>query len=149
MFTTGTYKIAFKKLWHDRRRPLSKGLRESKAVKMPETNGRYDTVCEIYVKDETMVGKGFEIVHEKVPRFTGIAKLHPNDHADRVVGKKVALRKALGKEYTDHHGNRQFHYNCVDFYNRSVRDAIWKAFWKWVSLWPKQVAPKPITQKPR
>jgi len=122
MFTTGNYKIVFKKRWHDKRRPLSKYLRESKAVKMPETDGRYDTVCEIYRNDGT----------KEVPRYAGIAKLHPNDYVDRVVGKKVALQYAL-KEIA----------------NKDYRTMIWKAFWSWVSQWPNQVGPKPIAQKPK
>ena len=146
MFTTGNYKIVFKKRWHDKRRPLSKDLRESKAVKMPETDGRYDTVvsslsfvCRPFVKMPETDGR-YDTVCEiyrndgtkEVPRYAGIAKLHPNDHVDRVVGKKVALQYAL-KEIA----------------NKDYRTMIWKAFWSWVSQWPNQVGPKPITQKPR
>jgi hypothetical protein len=82
-----------------------------------------------------MVGSNFRIVYCKVPRFTGIAKLHPKDKPDKIVGKKIALRNAIGVwiEYS-----KKWQYNCADFYNKPVRTAIWTAFWNWVSQWPAQ-----------
>ena len=126
MFTVNEYKIVFKKRWHDRRRPLSKKLQESKAVKMPETNGRYDTVCEIWIS-------GLE-----VPRFTGIAKLHPNDRPDKIVGKKIALRNAMGRRRRSINGKFIYEWNCANFYNKPVRTAIWDAFRTWVANWNNQ-----------
>lgn len=144
MFYVNEYKVVFKRVWHDRRRPLSETLRKSKVVEMPETNGRYDTKCEIYVtQDNAVVGSNLELVYQKEPRFTGIARLHPNDTPDKVVGKKIALRKAIGVWF-DYH--KEWHYNCADFYKKGVRTAIWKAFWNWVADWPN---PKPFVPNPR
>ncbi|HUX47305.1 MAG TPA: hypothetical protein VMV58_04765 [Desulfosporosinus sp.] len=109
MFTVNEYKIVFKKRWHGCHKKV---------------NGRYDTVCEIYVKDL------------EVPRFTGIAKLHPNDHVDRILGKKIAMRNAIG--YFELKDSPKHNFRCADFYNKSVRTAIWKAFQAWVAMWPKK-----------
>ncbi|MCJ7778842.1 MAG: hypothetical protein MUP16_11085 [Sedimentisphaerales bacterium] len=126
MFKVNDYKIVFKRQWHDKRRPISAELRESKLVQMPEGDGRYDTVCEIYVPDC------------EVPRFIGVAKLHPNDHVDRIVGKKIALRNALGIKIIGEDGNRGYSYRCVDFWRPDVRTAIWIAFRVWVESWNKK-----------
>lgn len=120
MFQVNEYKIVFKRVWHNRRRSTSKDLRESKSYKATDNDGRYDTKCEIYIKDL------------EVPRFTGIARLHPNDTPDRIVGKKIALQNALGKYYPKCDA---IIYSCANFYNKEVRTAIWKAFWGWVADW--------------
>ena len=73
-------------------------------------SGRYDTDCLIHPT-------GFS-----GPAWRGTATLHPKDRPDRIVGKKVALEHAL---------------KCSDeFFLKSKRTAIWKAFWQWVSMWP-------------
>jgi len=138
MFTVNEYKIVFKKRWHDRRRPLSKKLQESKAVKMPETNGRYDTVCEIYVQDKSMSGGGFRHVYKEEPSFIGVAKLHPNDRPDKIVGKKIALRNAMGRRRRSINGKFIYEWNCANFYNKPIRTAIWDAFRTWVANWNNQ-----------
>jgi len=52
----------------------------------------------------------------------GVAKLHPNDKLDKIVGKKTALRKAMNDEI-----NRAGLLGL-----KSKRTEIWKAFWVWV-----------------
>lgn len=104
MFKTGEYKIVFKRSWH-----YVQAIEEGGADE--PVNGRYDTVCEIYVDDET----------KEVPRFTGIAKLHPNDEVDKIVGKQVALTKALS--------------SGGSLFTKAERTEIWKAFWEWVASW--------------
>ena len=135
MFTVNEYKIVFKRRWHQPR----DGKSVPNSVPVLENDGRYDTVCEIYIEDL------------EVPRFTGVAKLHPNDQVDRIVGKKIALRNAIGVAVIEEDGNRTYNYNCADFYRPDVRTAIWKAFCQWVSQWPNQPAGKahPVMQKPR
>jgi len=134
MFTLNGYKIVFRRRWQNKCTDFN--------GKYLLGDGRYDTVCEIYTRDKTMVGKGFEPVFQKNPSFTGIAKLHPNDRPDKIVGKKIALRNALGSRKFS--GDPEPAYNCVDFYCKAVRSVIWAAFSNWVSQWPHQVAPKPI-----
>ena len=138
MFTVNEYKIVFKRRWHQQRKGPDPQFGE-----VNDNDGRYDTVCEIYMPDSPSL---------ECPRFTGVAKLHPNDQVDRIVGKKIALRNAMirgfradpiSKKYvTDFH---------LEFYIKSKRTAIWKAFWQWVSQWPNQPAGKahPVMQKPR
>ena len=120
MFSVNEYKIVFKRVWHDAH----------------PSDGRYDTKCEIYVQDKSMVGSGFKKVYRKEPSFTGIAKLHPNDRPDKTLGKKIALRNAIGY-FVIVEGS--WEYNCADFYKKEVRTAIWKAFWKWVKSWAEQI----------
>ena len=48
----------------------------------------------------------------------GIATLHPNDRHHKIIGKKVALTKALSQSF--------------DKYERTL---IWDAFWEWVHGW--------------
>lgn len=69
--------------------------------------GRYDTSCAI-----TYIGYG--------DSHLGVAYLHPNDKPDKIIGKKVALGKALESGGAD----------------KELRRMIWKAFWQWVSGWP-------------
>ena len=126
MFTVNEYKIVFKRRWHERATDINGAYIYG--------SGRYDTVCEIYVQDKTMVrqDKLDGIVFNKEPSFTGVAKLHPNDKPDKIVGKKIALRNAIGKYNPK---TECLIYSCADFYNKSVRTAIWKAFWLWVASW--------------
>ena len=107
MFTAGGYKIVFKRRWHEirERQILFDGKR-----RISDNNGRYDTVCEIWIPDL------------EVPRFVGVAKLHPNDKLDKIVSKKTALRKAMNDEI-----NRAGLLGL-----KSKRTEIWKAFWVWV-----------------
>ena len=113
------YKIVFKRVWH-----------EQKVVDDPnpfhKNDGRYDTKCEIYCLNETRKS------YYNIPTFTGIARLHPNDTPDKIVGKKIALRNAIGV-WDDE--NEEWSYSCADFFYKKVRTAIWKAFWGWISLW--------------
>ena len=76
MFIVNNYKIAFKRVWLERTVDINGAYVYG--------NGRYDTICEIYV------------CKDFAPRFTGIAKLHPNDQPDKIIGKKIALRNAIG-----------------------------------------------------
>jgi len=96
-------------------------------IACPELNGRYDTVCEIWID-------GLE-----VPKFNGVAKLHPKDKPDKIEGKRVALREAIGLVKVE--GQPFLHFKTVNqqsaFYNKSVRTEIWKAFWEWVASWNK------------
>jgi len=115
MFTVNEYKIVFKRRWQNKCTDFN--------GKYLLGDGRYDTVCEIYVKDNG--------AYSQKPCFTGIAKLHPNDRPDKIIGKKIALR------------------NAMVVWDHVSRTPIWKAFWGWVASWPHQVAPKPIAQKPR
>ena len=156
MFTVNEYKIVFKRRWHQRRLRKDgdpaqfhilyhQGYYRQSSIADPtlveeESDGRYDTVCEIYIED--LEG----------PRFTGVAKLHPNDQVDRIVGKKIALRNAMNRGFRADPISKKyvtdFH---LEFYIKSKRTAIWKAFWQWVSQWPNQPAGKahPVMQKPR
>lgn len=111
MFDVNGYRIVFRRIWHENNRC------------------RYDTLCEIFIP-------GLE-----VPRFTGIARLHPNDNPDRITGKKVALRDAMGTKCTcsDHyHYPLSFSFQKVDFHQKEKREAIWSAFWSWVESWPNK-----------
>ena len=129
MFSVNEYKIVFKRRWHKDRVFDPAGLKWS---------GRYDTVCEIYhTSDKCKVSsESKQIIYRLKPSFTGIARLHPNDRPDKIVGKKIALRKAMG-EYNPE--TECLIYNCADFYNKSVRTAIWKAFRKWVKSWTERI----------
>ena len=122
MFTVGDYKIVFRRRWHiPKRACLIDGT--------PFSDGRYDTVCEIY--DDT----------GEVPRCTGVVKLHPNDQVDRIVGKKLALKRALDAMLPSdeqRYGEILSNYYERQFKNKAERTAIWKAFWTWVASWPNQ-----------
>ena len=125
MFTVNEYKILFNHRWH---------LRTS-----DYGNGRYDTVCEIYTQCTTTLTK--RIIYREKPSFTGVAKLHPNDQVDKLVGKKVALLNAMitGYRVDRVSGQKKPDYH-LEFYIKSKRTAIWKAFWQWVASWPNQTA---------
>ena len=132
MFTVNEYRIVFKRRWHNR---VGDHLDDSYI----KGDGRYDTKCEIYVQDPNMVGVGFAMVYHKEPRFTGIAKLHPKDKPDKIVGKKIALRDALLIIEMDVIPIKNLgDITDVKYYpafNKEVRTAIWKAFWEWVLHW--------------
>lgn len=115
MFVAGNYKIVFKRIWHtdDEGESLM--------------NGRYDTKCEIWLNDE----------ESQIPRFTGIAKLHPNDRPDKIIGKKIALQNAIGHY---HEKTDCIVYSCADFYKKETRTSIWKTFWLWVADWPRNIS---------
>ncbi len=51
--------------------------------------------------------------------FTGQARRHPKDYPNKMMGKKVALTKAL---YDMNAG-------------KILRTIIWKAFWEWTESW--------------
>jgi len=114
MFTVNEYKMVFKRRWHQTRLQAED---YGSGYIIPDGDGRYDTVCEIWIS-------GLE-----VPRFTGVAKLHPNDQPDKIVGKKIALRNAIIDRGA---------YNNWAFQDKSIRSAIWKAFWAWVATWAKK-----------
>jgi len=124
MFDVNEYKIVFKRCWHGCHKKV---------------NGRYDTVCEIYVKENG--------VYSLNP-FTGVAKLHPNDSVDRITGKKLALRDAMIKEYMlllitkekiPVYQKEKVPVYHLEFHIKSKRTAIWEAFWGWVATWPSKV----------
>lgn len=123
MFKVNEYKIVFKRVWHWY--PVSKGSREG----LVRRSGRYDTKCEIYVHQP-----GAEKTEGK-PRFIGIAKLHPNDQPDKIIGKKIALRNAIGVWDAE---SEEWSYSCSEFFNKEVRSTIWTHFWAWVADWPNQ-----------
>jgi len=76
MFHVNEYKIVFKRRWHEKReRQILFGGKS----RISDNDGRYDTVCDIWIPEL------------EVPRYTGVANLHPNDKADKITGKKVAL----------------------------------------------------------
>ena len=104
MFTLNGYKIVFRRRWQNKCTDFN--------GKYLLGDGRYDTVCEIYIRDI------------KFPSYTGIAKLHPNDRPDKIVGKKIALRNAM-KEYRH-------------VFDKGIRTVIWKAFFAWVESWNNQ-----------
>jgi len=127
------YKIVFKRVWHNGDHT------DEIDINKESGNGRYDTKCEIYVRDMTMVGKGFEPVFKKEPSFTGIARLHPNDKPDKIIGKKIALRNAMDLHDGDlgkvvYPRNPSFPKYRDPFF-KELRTAIWKAFFAWVEGW--------------
>ena len=84
-------------------------------------DGRYDTCCHIFCGDS------------KVSSYNGKALLNPNDQLDRVLGKKVALTKAMIRYKSKTHT-----YYHLEFDNKEIRTEIWKAFWEWVASWEEQ-----------
>jgi hypothetical protein len=52
---------------------------------------------------------------------SAIAYLHPKDKYDKVIGKKIALTKALAK--------------CSSVFTKKVLKEIWVAFWEWAANW--------------
>lgn len=69
------------------------------------------TYCYIATPDEE--GKKMRVI------TCGIAILNPIDQNDKIVGKKIALTRALDESW----------------FNKNTRTAIWKYFWLWVSNW--------------
>ena len=59
----------------------------------------------------------------------GVAIKHPVDRDDKLVGKKIALTRAIS----------QANANCLVF-NKEQRKEIWAAFWNWVSCWNSKLA---------
>jgi len=108
MFTAGGYKVVFRRLWHQPRPERAELL-----WSLQDNDGRYDTVCEIWDTDLNIIC------------YRGLAKLHPNDKVDKVVGKKVALQNAIEGEQ-----NRS-----GLLFDKPKRTEIWKAFWAWVKSW--------------
>lgn len=98
MFKVGRYTVTFKRHFH--REP---------------SHGRYDTVCTILVDGS----------ERKAYAYLGVAKLHPKDQPDKVVGKKIALAHALAE--------KQF--VSVRQFDKYARTEIWQAFWAWVESW--------------
>ena len=68
-----------------------------------------DTACYIFTNNEN------------IP-YVGVARLHPNDRFDKVIGKKIALTKCLTNSGI----------------SKPERTEIWKAFWEWVTSWEIQ-----------
>lgn len=104
MFETEGWRFVFKNLYHE------------------DKSGRFDTLCGIYAKYEKVIGK--------VPVYEGIARLHPNDAPDKIVGKKQALLVAMKK-------SNGFYW--ADFYSKKARTVIWEAFWSWINISSKKV----------
>jgi len=92
MFEVNGFKVTFQRIWTDQKR------------------GRYDTFCEVNLPGDTI----------NWPR-SALAHLHPNDKPDKIVGKKIALGKALKRAEV----------------GKELRTMIWKAFWAWVAKWPE------------
>jgi len=127
MFKVGDLKIEFQRMWEN----------DNTFPENEHGSGRYDTKCEIYVDDDT----------KEVPRFTGVARLHPNDKPDKIVGKKIALFKAMGLfwkmcPFYDAFGRETqrpvLHCSNNTFDNKKLRTKIWKAFWALVKSWKEQ-----------
>ena len=94
------------------------------------TDGRYDTFCYITCGNNT------------TPSYHGKALLNPNDQLDKIIGKKIALTKAMIFEYQEiklPNGTvvRKPIY-WIDFGKKPQRQKIWKAFWEWVGSWGTQ-----------
>ena len=90
-------------------------------VPHPDNESRFDTVCRITYYDD-------------LPPFIGVAKLHPNDSPDKVIGKKVALKNALIHS-REHRGPFKGEIIIHWRYEKGRRNVIWKAFWAWVESW--------------
>ena len=122
MSTAGGYKIVFRRQWHQPRP-------QSEFEDIPDNNGRYDTVCEIWEANDDLSS-----------RFVGVAKLHPKDKLNKVLGKKIALLNAMIKRIvwlTDPITNkREKHIEW--YFSKQDRTEIWKAFWVWVKSWNEQ-----------
>ncbi|MBE3035715.1 MAG: hypothetical protein IMZ70_01325 [Candidatus Atribacteria bacterium] len=122
MFTIGDYKIVFRRKWHDKERHLRSCDRKKPCLcnKGLKINGRYDTVCEIF--------------HQNILSSIVTVKLHPNDQVDRIVGKKLALKRALDAMLPSDdqkYGDLLSVYYERKFKNRAERTAIWGAFWSY------------------
>jgi len=100
MFKVGDYKISFKKEWSFHPRIITP---DGAAV------GRIFIWCNIH---NTIFGSG----------NSAAAILNPVDRYDKILGKKIALEKAL----------KQGHFN------KQFRTEIWSAFWEWVQSWQIQ-----------
>ncbi len=103
MFETEKFRFVFKKLC------------------FTDGSGRFDTLCDIYVKESLVNGTNH-------PRYRGVARLHPNDAPDKITGKKKALLLAMQD------GGLKGMYTG-SFFLRSKRTVVWKAFWSWVDSW--------------
>ena len=128
MFKVNEYRIVFKRRWCQPGRHTDICVNRFLPKKVPcgcnkilKLNGRYDTVCEIYTRDRTMtcLTRIDGLVYRKEPTFTGVAKLHPNDQPDKIIGKKIALR------------------NATKDWDKVSRTLIWTHFWGWVADWKK------------
>lgn len=79
-----------------------------------ETGGTHkigNTICKLFMATDD------------IP-YEGNAKLHPNDQYDKIVGKKIALTKAL----------------ATTGLQKPERTEIWKEFWEWIDSWKTQAA---------
>lgn len=101
MFTVNNYRISFCKNY-------------SLIVPKRAQQGHYDTCCKIV--DFSLVDESGEVVN----KYEATAYLHPNDKPDKIIGKKVALTKALAK---------------IKGLDKQKRTKIWMAFWIWVASW--------------
>jgi hypothetical protein len=89
-----------------------------------------------------------EIYKENLRLYTGVAILHPNDRVDRVVGKKIALGRALQQMWpstldgdiiiVDDIDEPAFEIMKIEAERKLKRKVIWSAFWMWVAQWPNQ-----------
>ena len=88
---------------------------KSHSLIISKNKGRFDTVCQISDKYSGNL-------------FKGVAYLHPKDSYDKVIGKKIALTRALADMRV----------------NRGFRTMIWRAFWEWVESWKQNYKTKKI-----
>ena len=95
MFRVNDYQISFRK---------SQSL-----ITPSRKQGQYDTVCNILDTSNSRI-------------FEGYAWIHPNDSPNKIIGKKIALTRALENMGI----------------NKSTRTIVWKGFWEWVESWKKR-----------
>ena len=120
MFTAGGYKIVFKRRWHQPRPERAELL-----WSLQDNDGRYDTVCEIWDTDLNIIC------------YRGLAKLHPNDKVDKVVGKKIALLNTMIKRilWLTNPVTNKIEKHIEWHFSKSLRTEIWEAFWTWIASW--------------
>ena len=99
MFIVSNYQISFVKFY---------------SLILSKNRGRFDTICRI------------QNINTKenhfLPTYRGKAYLNPKDNPNKIIGKKIALTRALVSMKAD----------------KYLRTIIWKAFWKWVESWKKR-----------
>ena len=96
MFIVSNYQISFVKFY---------------SLILSKNRGRFDTICRI------------QNINTKenhfLPTYRGKAYLNPKDNPNKIIGKKIALTRALVSMKAD----------------KYLRTIIWKAFWNWIESW--------------
>jgi len=124
MFRVENYKITFDKQWHDF------SVVNNIDGSLMQKSGRHNTRC--HITHGNMIS----------PTWIGKANLHPNDKVDKITGKKIALRNAMIKRWkvkvlpNDEKIRIPVYHH--EFYQKSKRTKIWKAFWAWTESWKMQ-----------